>query len=194
MVNPVCFFDFDGTLTRTRGGDSPLFIQWRLLVDDDICATYQSMKDLFETVFASENGEAEKRLLSFFQVLHDCGYVIAIESNNYREIVLAFIIHQLRIPLAWITLDMSSFREDALSKSATIGHYFEEYTSKGIPIDFYYFDDSIDDIYAAQERAQGQLNIINCDRGKRCINELLKEIPVNTSKDLDVFLEQFSNK
>lgn len=194
MSRRVFFFDFDGTITRIRGSDSPLFYNWNLLVIDDLKGTYEAMKHLFELIFTKEDGQAEKRLYSFFKVLHDTNAIIMIQSNNYEEIVLAYLVYQLHIPLEWIDTERSAFREHVLSKSESIATQVNHFMCEDDDVTFYYAEDSSCDIKEAQEKSPGKLQIINCKRGKRCLNELLKDHPVDTPNDLVGFLDKFSVK
>lgn len=182
-MQTIYAFDFDGTITPIPGEYSEMYHEGRAHQQRKPCDIAQLMQGIMARYIPPETVSALK---TFFDTIHkQTDTVITIQTNNYRNVVIACLVYHIGVPLDYFDLEKSCFRECdhfkdqnlvALSHNPSIGKII-------------YFDDSGKYIKEAL-KCGPKLVAVNCCDGTRHLGVLLERIPVIDEKSLNLFLKE----
>lgn len=182
-MQTIYAFDFDGTITPIPGEYSEMYYEGHVHQRRTPCDIAQLMRDIMVRYIPPETVSALK---TFFDTIHNQNNtIITIQTNNYRNVVIACLVYHIGVPLDYFDLEKSCFREcDHFKDQNLVALSCNPCIDKII-----YFDDSCKYIKEAL-KCGPKLVTVNCCDGTRHLGVLLKRIPVIDEKSLNLFLKE----
>lgn len=183
-MQTVYAFDFDGTITPVPGEYSEMFSEGSRYKNESPDQVAREMKEVMNRYLPPEK---VSKIRGFFETIHhQPKSILTIQTNNYRNVVLACLVHHIGIPIDYFDLEKSCFRECKYLKNQSLNGLSCNPNIQRIV----YFDDSTQYIAKAM-KCGPKIAVVNCLNGNSYLGNMLENQPVIDEKSLNRFLEQF---
>lgn len=178
-------FDFDGTITPIPGSYSRMFSGVSRLKDLPLNEIAVVLKPIMNDYILPKDVIRLHDLLT--TIYKQPNTILTIQTNNYENIVLACLVHHIGIPLKYIDLSKSRFRDCDFTKCENINALALNPMINQI----IYFDDCAHELTRAIE-CSSKISVVFCFDGIKCLGKLLTHFPVIDGESLSLFLKEYT--